>query len=606
MFALVLRALRGFGRGRRSPQVTRAARIRAFGVAGLALASAIGASGCSDGATRRNVVLISIDSLRADRLGCYGHVPEFAPDQALSPHIDELAKRGVVFDSAWTSSSWTLPAHMSLLTGLGAAAHGVETDDVALDPLRETLAERFRAAGWSTAGVYSGPYLHPRWGFARGFERYESAMLTPAQVDELVARESARRVAKGEPAVGAEEERLFRSRISNWDVTSSRVTGFAERFLETRDAEEPFFLFLHYFDVHYDHVPDDAVPGLAHAFDPSYAGPFDGRNWYFDARVRELEPPFTRRIGERDLRHVMALYDAEVQWVDHHVGRVLAELEKRGLTDDTIIVVVSDHGDEFFEHDGIGHRNTLFAEVERIPLVLALPDGTHAGRRSATPVRIQDVAPTLLDYSGASASTSPDARVAPGRIGSAASAIDAASLRGLLDGTETSARVATSRLYDPAPWFLNLREAWRDSRFSVVRHFVVEPGAVEARVVERGAARPGALTPGAVTRGAVAQVRDVASGEPIFHVFDRADDPGERAALRPDDPRYRDAVERFRRSWTAERAFLDQLEHSPREACRVMEADPQQRAQLAALGYASGVERDTAAPVRERLVLPPP
>ncbi|MBI5434737.1 MAG: sulfatase [Planctomycetes bacterium] len=528
----------------------------------VAVAAAFAACGREDSSGRRNVVLISIDSLRRDRLGCYGHHPEFAPDQAVSPHIDELASRGVTFDSAWTSSSWTLPAHMSLLTGLSAAGHGVESDDVRLDPLRETLAERFRAAGWATAGEFSGPYLHPRYGFDRGFERYESAMLSEAQIDELVARERARRVTTGEPGVTDAEERAFRARVSNWDVTSSRVTAQAERFLADHD-DRPFFLFLHYFDVHYDHLPDAAVPGLAHAFDADYKGAFDGRNWYFDPRVRELEPPFTRRIGERDLRHVMALYDAEVQWVDHHVGRVLAALEQLGLADDTIVAVVSDHGDEFFEHDGIGHRNTLFAEVERIPLVLALPDGEHAGRRVLAPVRIHDLAPTLLDYAGA-----PPLR-----------ACDSASFRPLLAGTEYVPRDAPSRLYDPAPWFVNVREAWRDARFTVIRHFEVAGEHAE-------------------------QVRDAASGEPIFHVFDRDSDPDERAALRPSDPRYRDAVERYRRAWRAEQAFLDTQPRSPIDALRVVEEDPHQRAQLEALGYAAG--RADGASARGRLVLPPP
>ncbi|MCC6408933.1 MAG: sulfatase [Planctomycetes bacterium] len=540
-------------------------RRHATAFVGLGLLAFVATStGCgrdaSDG--RRNVLLISIDSLRRDRLGCYGHHPEFAPDQAVSPHIDELASRGVVFDSAWTSSSWTLPAHMSLLTGLSAAGHGVESDDLRLDPLRETLAESFKNAGWATAGVYSGPYLHPRYGFDRGFERYESAMLSEAQIDELVARERARRASAGEPGVTDAEERVFRARVSNWDVTSSRVTAQAERFLVDH-GDRPFFLFLHYFDVHYDHLPDAAVPGLAHAFDADYHGAFDGRNWYFDPRVRELDPPFTRRIGERDLHHVMALYDAEVQWVDHHVGRVLAALEKAGLADDTIVAVVSDHGDEFFEHDGIGHRNTLFAEVARIPLVLALPDGEHAGRRLPAPVRIHDLAPTLLDYAGA-----PSLR-----------ARDSASLRPLLAGTELAPRDVPSRLYDPAPWFVNVREAWRDARFTVIRHFDLAGEHAE-------------------------QVRDAASGEPIFHVFDRDSDPDERAALRPSDPRYRDAVERYRRAWRAEQAFLAAQPRSPIEALRVTDSDPHQRAPLEALGYAAGAPDRTSS--RSRLVLPPP
>ncbi len=531
-----------------------------FGLLTIAIATA--ACGRGQLPQQQSVVLISIDSLRPDHLGCYGHRPEFAPDQAQSPHIDALAERGVVFDSAWSSSSWTLPAHMSLLTGLSSAAHEVETDSRRLDPLRETLAERFQASGWATCGIYSGPYLHPRYGFDRGFDRYESAMVPEREIEALISAERERRVASEEPPLSEEEVRTFRARISNWAVTSEQVTASAERFLG-QNAERPFFLFLHYFDVHYDYLPDAAVPGLAACFDPEYAGAFDGRNWYFDPRVRELEPPFTRRIGERDLRHVMALYDAEIQWVDHHVGRVVAALERRGLSGPTIVTVVSDHGAAFFEHDGIGHRNTLYGEVQRVPMVLALPGGAHAGRRHPEPVGLQDLAPTLLDYAGASP-----------LMGA-----EGADLRPLLEGRSPGPAGVFGRLYDPAPWFLNLRESWRDSRYSVVRHFEVVDGAPR-------------------------QVRDVLSGQAIYHVFDRDSDPEERSAVRPTDPRYQEAVARYRRAWDEQRAYLEGLERSPAAACELREEDPLGRAQLEGLGYTAGAPAHEAR--RGQLVLPAP
>ena len=510
----------------------------------------------------KNVVLISIDSLRADHLGCYGHRPEFAPDQAQSPHIDSLAKRGVVFESAWSTSSWTLPAHMSLLTGLGAALHEVETDGRRLDPLRETLAERFQASGWATGGVYSGPYLSPRYGFDRGFDRYDSAMVPEEEIERLIEEERERRAKSGEPLPSEEEVRTFRARFSNWAVTSAQVTARAEEFLELV-SDRPFFLFLHYFDVHYDYLPDAAVPGLAECFDPEYAGDFDGRNWYFDPRVRELQPPFTRRIAERDLRHVMALYDAEIQWVDHHVGRVVSALERLGLDDRTIVAVVSDHGDEFFEHDGIGHRNTLFTEVQRVPVVLSLPGREHAGRRVLDPIGLQELAPTLLDFAGAA-----PLREAQGE-----------GLRALLEGRGDEPRSVFGRLYDPAPWFLNLRESWRDERFSVVRHFELVGGAAQ-------------------------QVRDLASDQPIFHVFDRSQDPLERSAVRPTDPRYAQAVERYAAAWDLQQAAALALERSPAATWVLVDEDPHQRAQLEGLGYTAGAA-GSGMP-QGRLVLPRP
>jgi arylsulfatase A-like enzyme len=195
--------------------------------------------------------------------------------------------------------------------------------------------------------------------------------------------------------------------------------------------------------------------------------------------------------------------------------------------------------------------------------VIALPGGEGAGRRVADPVRIQDVAPTLLDFAGAA----PLAQV------------DGATLRPLFTGADPAPRDAFARLYDPAPWFVNVREAWRDARFSVIRHFVTGASGFE-------------------------QVRDAASGEPIFHVFDRSSDPAEKAALLPTDPRYRDAVERYRRAWRTEQSFLATVPRSPRAERLVVDRDPLQRAQLEALGYASRAANDSEP--RPELVLPPP
>ncbi|MBC8329057.1 MAG: sulfatase-like hydrolase/transferase, partial [Planctomycetes bacterium] len=267
---------------------------------------------------RYNLVLISIDSLVRDRLGLYGHRPQFAPKLAVSPRLDALARESVVFDDAQANSSWTLPVHMSLMTGLGDGGHQVVDDGHLLDPLRRTLAQQFRDAGAATAGFYSGPYLDPRFGFGRGFDRYQSAMMSPEELqremDQWLEKQRQAGLTVDEPLL-----RAIRDRVSHYDVTSPRLTSLALEFLDQQPAEQPFFLFLHYFDAHFDYLPERLEAGLGKRFDPGYQGDVDGLNWMFNPAVREVDADGKTRarlIGERDLDHVRALYDAEIHWVD--------------------------------------------------------------------------------------------------------------------------------------------------------------------------------------------------------------------------------------------------------------------------------------------------
>ena len=216
---------------------------------------------------RYNLVLISIDSLVRDRLGVYGHRPEFAPELAVSPSLDALALEGAVFDDAHATTSWTLPSHMAILTGLSDAVHEVTLDKYALDPLRRTLPQRFQAAGAATAGFYSGPYLDPLYGFGRGFDRYESGMMPPEELARLTQRQIERMQEAGLP-IRPETPLEIRDRLSHRDITSPRVNRKALAFLDGLGDDEPFFLLLHYFDAPYDYHPAPPEPALGPRFDP--------------------------------------------------------------------------------------------------------------------------------------------------------------------------------------------------------------------------------------------------------------------------------------------------------------------------------------------------
>ena len=335
---------------------------------------------------RPNVVLISIDSLRADHLHCYGYHRE------TSPNLDRLAAEGVLFETVCSTTSWTLPSHMALLTGLPDQVHQVTTHTHTLSDRWPTLAQLLKKAGYVTAGFFSGPYLHPLFGFDRGFDVYRSCIRTDTVFDGYL-NEHRTLLTPAERKVWNEKMNGILS-----DRSSPRVRDAGEEWL-TRTVlkappgkRPPFFLFLHFFDVHYDYVPPPAYDRFS---PPDYKGPVTGHDY-------ENNEIYHAGMAPKDLARIISLYDGEILWVDHHVGELLRWLESKGLREDTVVAVVSDHGDEFFEHGAKGHRNTngLFNEVIRIPFILSWPEGLARGRRVGGRFRIIDVMPTLLELAG--------------------------------------------------------------------------------------------------------------------------------------------------------------------------------------------------------------
>lgn len=314
---------------------------------------------------RPNVILVSIDSLRADHMGCYGY------GRRTTPNVDALAREGVLFEQHVSSTSWTLPAHAGLFTSVPDSVHGcVDATETALAPEFETLAERFAAGGYRTAGFYAGPYLHAAFGLGQGFEVYEYAV-------ENATFDGARRDEwANDPGA---------HRQSHQGVTNDALYGAGRAWLEEH-RDEPFFCFLHFWDVHYDFTPP--APWDT-AFDAGYTGFVDGTDVFSDPRIG---PGMTRA----DLDHLIALYDGEIGWTDTFVGRLREDLAAWGIDDRTVVAITSDHGTEFFEHGGKGHRRTLFDEVLRVPFVLWYPAGLAPGRVDVQ-TRSIDVGPTLLE-----------------------------------------------------------------------------------------------------------------------------------------------------------------------------------------------------------------
>ena len=309
---------------------------------------------------RPNVLLVSIDSLRADHVGAYGYARD------TSPAIDALARGGVLFENAISSAPWTVPAHMTLLTGLPPEVHDVVTVRQKLSPDAVTLAEVLQDAGYATAAFVSGPTVMAHYGFGQGFASYDESMVE-------------------------RRPKLAGAAVSSPGLVDL-VSGWLDRW-STAETREPFFVFLHMWDVHYDYVPPREY---VERFDPGYDGDLDVRRFETNERLH-------RGMAPRDLRHLIALYDGEIRFTDDHLARLVAKLRTLGVLDDTIVVVTSDHGEEFFEHGAKGHAKTLYDEVLRVPLVVRYPRRVAPAQRVTQQVRLMDVAPTILGLAGVTA-----------------------------------------------------------------------------------------------------------------------------------------------------------------------------------------------------------
>ncbi len=340
--------------------------------------------GCSEPATPRGVLFISVDSLRADHLSCYGYKSATKPDVATTPNIDRLlAREGTRYTQAVSTTSWTLPSHMAMLTGLPNALHGVRALGDRLHPSRTTLAESFRQAGWRTHGIWSGPNLHPFYGFDRGFDQYVDCSTSVVADPDVFVRPDG----KSAEQVGEQREALRNIHDGSHEGTTGQAIVKAfDDFVGDLSAEEPFFAFVHMWDVHYDY----SAPQEYDRFDPAYTGEIHGQGVH-DLH-RRTPPP-----SERDILRIKALYDAEILFTDHNIGQMLNRLEAAGRLDDTLVVFTSDHGDEFMEHGAFGHNNTLYEEVVHVPLIMRWPANIPAGRVVDDLVGIVDLAPTVLD-----------------------------------------------------------------------------------------------------------------------------------------------------------------------------------------------------------------
>jgi arylsulfatase A-like enzyme len=352
--------------------------LAAVGVLGIGvLGGAVGA--CSDdggspaGGDRsaggayagKSLLIVSIDTLRADRLGTYGYT------RNTSPRIDALASEAVVFEEAYSSSPKTASSHMTLFTSLMPTVHGVQNIApekgglmTVLAPNRRTLAEVLEKNGYWTAAVVNGGNLQPQMGFQRGFGNAWTTL-----VDDV-----------------------------------ERIVDGALKVVDLAPKDRPAFLFVHTYQVHGPYVPPQKY---IDRFCPELRGTVGERvqaligRSFKDLWRNERQDYWEgwEQFGPEDTACLSDLYDGEIAYTDRELGRLFKGLAKRGFLDDAIVVVLSDHGEEFAEHGRYDH-NQLFREDLHVPLIVRLPDGRGAGSRVRGMAGLIDVMPTVLDLLG--------------------------------------------------------------------------------------------------------------------------------------------------------------------------------------------------------------
>ena len=299
---------------------------------------------------RPNVILISIDTLRPDHLGCYGYAKD------TSPSLDALCEDAVVFEQAIAHAPSTLHSHASMLTSLLPQHHQATWSAKTRIPEQAlTLAEVLQESGYRTAGFTGGGQMDRVFGLDQGFD-------------------------------------TFRQPVTPYFAgTVQEGVGWLEQ-----DDESPFFLFLHSYEVHHPYVPRADYMAL---FDGEYSGSLpDEISLELINQINNGEISFDETT---DLEHVLSAYDAEVRSSDDGLANLVRYLQETGLYDETLIVFTSDHGEEFGEHGTVGmHSHTLFDELLRVPLVIKFPGSEHAGVRVGHQVRSFDIPPTVVSAVG--------------------------------------------------------------------------------------------------------------------------------------------------------------------------------------------------------------
>ena len=319
-----------------------------------------------------NLLLITADTLRADRWD-----PD-RPARTRGPEIDRLVREGAQFTRAACEMPTTGPSHASIMTSLYPRSHGVKKNGAPLSPTFETLAEMLREQGFRTGAFVSSCALDPMLcGLDQGFDLYIRAHFP-------FSRHLFSERLYGVALYG----KVLMRRSGLYEARADRTNKAVHKWL-SGNRDERFFLWVHYWDPHEDYAPPPPYDTL---YDPAYRGVVNGsmkQAWEFnEGRIR---------FGPEDLRHLAALYDGEVAFLNRYIDQLMGWLKGMGLKKSTLVVLTADHGESLGEHDYIGHSRVLFDQALRVPLIFLCPGRVPAGLVVRRPVQSIDLLPTILD-----------------------------------------------------------------------------------------------------------------------------------------------------------------------------------------------------------------
>jgi choline-sulfatase len=309
------------------------------------------------------IILVFMDAVRPDHLGCYGY------ERNTSPHIDALAREGALFEGAVSQAPWTLSSLATVVSSTFPSQHGArrkEGVNVALKGGEGTFVEILAAGGYRTCAMSTAKLYTAALGLVQGFD--ESYVI--GRYNDILEK-----------------------------VAAMELSGAAITWLR-RHKDEKCFLVIHHYDTHY---PYKASASCINRFDPDYNGEY--RLKFGDSSLRILKKARVGRLSEiglteRDIRHIKALYDCEIVRTDASLGRLIDSLATWDCLDKSMIIITADHGEEFLEHGSVDHGQTVYDESIRVPLVVFAPSCVGAGSRIPDQVGLIDLGPTVLQAAG--------------------------------------------------------------------------------------------------------------------------------------------------------------------------------------------------------------
>lgn len=363
--------------------------------------------------SRPNVLIVILDATRQDACSCYGAQAE------TTPALDELAREGTRYDNAFTVAPWTFPSLASMFTGLYPSQNGVYVERK-LSSQYPTLAERLRAQGYATFAISDNPWMSAEFGLTRGFDRMHKLWQwwqTDRDINNITLSDvkSASRlkavaqlITDGDPLKNAANVAYYRLVRPRLDYGAARTLRPLRHWIEQQHT--PWFAFVHYLEAHMNYKPPRAWREkfvTDHALGEQLA---KADQW----RLVRRHLAGVDRLSEADLRTLHELYLAEVAYADHHLGKLINWLRQTQRLDNTLVMVLADHGESFGEHDMLEHQFHLYDSLLRIPLVVRYPTQFPAGRRVSEPVQSLDVFATAIEAAGLPAANGPSQSLRPG------------------------------------------------------------------------------------------------------------------------------------------------------------------------------------------------